>query len=276
MKLSTLHVIHLYDYQKPEDGKCPVQKLKKTLNPLILSTCMRHLYLFSSEQLNDKELVLKESLEQIRTPYPHQKMPHCDYFQGEEAYEFLLFWVIGGLSPKKPFADERILGDLRKTCNKYESSASPIAKEVWKANKLLMLALLLDSKYLVALTKKLSHLPIEEKRLRLKEVCKNCVWARTQGFMNMLVSIDYEMFLDREKMLTHLMEKLEYKKNTIYEELLALSENKANLSFFFSEEPRKLYLDENLIHIERLRRILIKEKQDSESISKVTLEIIYK
>lgn len=154
MRFSNLHIVHLYDYQKPEEGQCPLELFVKSVNPVALSTCMRHIYIFTSAQLTGKEQVFDNVITQIQTPQPHKKTAFCEYLQGEQAYQFLLFWSIGGLNKNKLFADERILGDLRKSCTQYEKSNSTKKQKAWKENKTVMLALEMDSKNLLPLTKK--------------------------------------------------------------------------------------------------------------------------
>ncbi|KTD79419.1 hypothetical protein [Legionella waltersii] len=264
MTILSLHVIHLYEYQKPESDKCPVEKLKSELNPLVLSTCMRHIYIFSSEQLTGKEQKLEELLKAISTPQPYRKIPHCEHLQGNAAYQFLLYWLIGGKNPKKQFSDERVLGEFRKTCESYKTTKSENKRAAWEANKYPMLALEADGKHLLQLTNRLSQCMINEKIALLEDACKNCTWARSVLIMNITAPLDYEMFTCYEEMLRGFLTLLQAKKSNIHKELAKLSENESEFGFFFSENPKKLCLEQKLSDIVRYILFITDELQHHE------------
>ncbi|CEK09534.1 hypothetical protein [Legionella hackeliae] len=268
MKLfDSILLLHIYDYQKPVGATCPLELLKKGANPLLLSTCMRHFYLFSSEQLGENKSLPEVIMNTIHTPTAHQKIPLCELFRGRKAYEILLFWSIAGLNPKKPFDDERILGDLRKICTGYEKTPSPIKQEAWRYNKKIMLGLLTDAKHLLELTKQLSGIPLQDRKSLLITACTNCAWARDNGFMPFLSFSDYDIFLDRNKMIAHLTELLEGRKEKAHEKLRELAEEQVVLSFLFSQDPVKLALEKDLALIAELKAILEEESLLAQSIS---------
>ncbi|WED42545.1 hypothetical protein [Legionella cardiaca] len=257
MNLSALYLLHLYDYQKTTAGNLdPLSNLKKDFNPLILSTCMRHLYLFSEEQVGEKRDNLENFLREMQTPKLHQKMSKIELLQGTQAYEKLLFWVIGGLNPKKPFNDERILGDLRKTYQSYENTSSPKRKVAWEANKPVILALLADGKNLLALTKELAKNDNQKELLEI--ACKNCTWARENGFLPFLSTVNYAVFVDQGEMIAHFQELLQVKERKTLTELRKHSANQVPLSFLFSEDPAKFALQNNLDEIVKLKKLLNK------------------
>jgi hypothetical protein len=225
---------------------------------------MRHIYIFSSEQLTGKEQKFEEFLIAISTPQPYRKVPHCEHLQGNAAYEFLLYWLIGGINPKKQFSDERILGDFRKTCETYKRTQSENRKLAWEANKYPILALEVDGKHLLQLTNKLKIYPISERTALLKEACKNCTWARSVLIGNISLPTDYEMFTCHEEMLRGFLKLLQVKKLTTNKELAKLSESESELGFFFSENPKKLCLQQKLTDIDRFIIFLTDELEPFE------------
>ncbi|KTD23752.1 Uncharacterised protein [Legionella lansingensis] len=259
MILSSLYVLHVYDYQKREGAQCPIQRLIKEVNPVVLSTCMRHIYVFSEQQVAEKKELLPEIVRTLQTPVLHQKTPHCELLQGNEAYQFLLFWIIAGLNSKKPFADERILADVRKKCRSYESTTSQQKINAWSVNKIVMLALLTDGKHLLNVTKKLDEEQHKVKERQLRSACENCTWAREKGFMPLLSTIDYKVFPEREKMLTHLQEILMLKETKIRQKLESLTKDKTVLSCLFSKKPLKFRLQQDLETIQKMQKILASE-----------------
>ncbi|KTD41087.1 hypothetical protein [Legionella parisiensis] len=250
-----LRLLHLIDYQKPKGEQCPLELFRRRINPIELSTCMRHLYLFSSGQAETSQY--QEILLNLNTPRVHQKVLQLDALEGSQVYRFLLFWVIGGLNNKKPFNDERILGDLRKICRNYEHSPSPAKKEAWEQNQAVLQALLTDAKYLLKLTKHI-ELPLEEKKLLLKAVCDHCTWVREQGFFEITPSIDYSSFLDKKEMVVHLHGVLEIVRQKLDVELSKIAVDKAPISFLFSNSAN--HLQDKLKQIDKLQMLLIDEE----------------
>ncbi|MCE0724016.1 MULTISPECIES: hypothetical protein [Legionella] len=257
INFSLLRLLHLIEYQKPKGEQCSLELFRRRMNPIELSTCMRHLYLFSSEQIEMHSAQYQEILLNLKKPRLHQKLPQLDILEGSEAYRFLLFWVIGGLNNKKPFDDERILGDLRKICRNYETSISPAKKEAWQQNQAVMHALLADARHLLKLTKNI-ELPLEEKKILLKAVCDHCTWVREQGFFELTPCIDYSSFLDKHEMVVHLHGILEIVRRKVNIELDKIAEDKAPIFFLFSRSANRL--QNKLNQIDTLQALLIDEE----------------
>ncbi|PWY55641.1 hypothetical protein DGG96_11090 [Legionella qingyii] len=253
---SLLRLLHVYDYQKPKEEQCPLDLFRTRINPIEFSTCMRHLYLFTAVQVGEHDEFYNQTLLNLRKPRLHQKLPHTDALEGTEAYSFLLFWAIGGLNKKKPFNDERILGDLRRICRSYEVSTSPYKKESWKQNQAVAQALLTDVKYLLKLTK--FEMPLEEKIERLKKVCDHCTWVRENGFFDITQKIDYASFLDKKEMYVHLYGVLEIARKKLDTELDKISLDKTSLLFLFSNSADRL--QEKIRQIEQLQTLLTNEE----------------
>ncbi len=257
INFSTLRMLHLIEYQKPKGEHCSLESFRKTIHPIELSTCMRHLYLFTSEQIEMHGEHYNQTLSNFKKPRLHQKSLQFDELEGREVYRFLLFWVIGGLNNKKPFNDEHILGDLRKICKNYETSTSPYKREAWQQNQAVIQALLSDAKYLTLLTKKI-EIPLEEKKALLKTVCDHCTWAREQGFFEITPCIDYSSFLDKKEMVTHLYGVLQIARKKIDIELNKIAENKTPLGFLFSKSVN--HLQNKMNQIDKLQTHLISEE----------------
>ncbi|WP_454783898.1 hypothetical protein [Legionella sp. WA2024007413] len=217
---------------------------------------MRHLYLFTAEQVELHDEFYNHTLVNLRKPRLYQKMPQPDVLEGIEVYRFLLFWVIGGLNKKKPFNDERILGDLRRISRSYEISQSPYKKESWKQNKAVVQALLTDAKYLLKLTK--IEMPLEKKKELLKTACDHCAWVREKGFFEITPCIDYSSFLDKKEMFVHLFEMLEIMRKKIDTELDKISSEKASLHFLFSKSADRL--QNKMECLDKLHALLICEE----------------
>ncbi|WP_131794743.1 hypothetical protein [Fluoribacter gormanii] len=253
---SLLRILHVYDYQKPKGEQCPLELFRNTINPIEFSTCMRHLYLFTAEQVGMHDEFYSQILLNLRKPRLHQKLSHADALEGTDAYYFLLFWSIGGLNKKKPFNDERILGDLRKICRSYEVSTSQYKRESWQQNQAVVQALLTDAKYLLKLTK--IEMPLEEKTELLKTVCERCTWVRENGFFEITPSINYASFLDKKEMCGHLYEVLEIARKKLDTELDKISLDKTSLHFLFSNSADRLQM--KIKQIEQLKALLINQE----------------
>ncbi|WP_454780967.1 hypothetical protein [Legionella sp. WA2022007384] len=256
IEFSLLRLLHVFDYQKPNGEPCPLELFRNKINPIEFSTCMRHLYLFSVEQLGMDGEYYNELLMKLRTPRLHQKLPHIEALEGADVYRFLLFWAIGGLNKKKPFNDERILGDLRKMSRSYEVSTSPYKRETWRQNQAVVQALLTDAKYLLKLTK--IEMPLEEKKKLLTTVCAQCAWVRENGFFDITPRIDYASFLHPKEMCVHLYGTLEIKRRKLHTELDKISLDKKSLHFLFSQTVEQL--QNKLKKIDQLQALLIREE----------------
>ncbi|MGM9453196.1 hypothetical protein ACTAZI_07635 [Legionella bozemanae] len=254
---SLLRLLHLIDYQKPKGEQCPLELFRRRINPIELSTCMRHLYLFSAGQVEMHNDQYDEILLNLKKPRLHQKSPQLENIEGSKVYRFLLFWVIGGLNKKKPFNDERILGDLRRICRNYEHSTSPAKKEAWQQNQAVMQALLTDAKHLLKLTKNI-ELPLKEKKKLLKTACDHCTWVREQGFFEITPYIDYSSFLDKKEMAVHLHGVLEIVRKKLNTELGKIAADRVPISFLFSKSAN--HLQNKLWQIDKLQTLLIDEE----------------
>lgn len=257
INFSLLRLLHLVNYQKVKGEHCPIELFKRTINPMELSTCMRHLYLFNADQVGSHTDDYKHTLEKLQKPRLHQTPIQFEAMEANEAYQFLLFWVIGGLNNKKPFDDERILGQVRKISRIYELSPSPYKRETWKQNQAVIQALLTDSKNLLKLTKMI-ELPLEEKKSLLKKVCERCTWVREQGFFEITTNINYATFVDQKSMMLHLYNVLKSARERIDLEFSKISSDKKSLCFLFSSSVEKLR--DKLKNIELLQEILIREE----------------
>ena len=122
MRLTRL-VLHLYHFTKEKGGNCPLDDFIRDINPIILSTCMRHIYVFDESQVKEHPETLKKLLTYLDTPRQHQSPIKYDYLNnGVAAYSFLLLWSIGALNKDKVLQDDRVLNAIRKTYLQYEQA----------------------------------------------------------------------------------------------------------------------------------------------------------
>lgn len=210
MKLDDLHVLHIYHYSKPKGSRCPLKQFTRNTSPLAVSTCMRHIYIFSESQFKSNQPHLNTLTDKLENPEQYQAKSDYDLFHGEEAYAFLLFWIIGGCNPKNPFNDPRILGDLRNTLFKYEHSKNKNAINAWNENKQIANALRVDGKRLLEWVSNLPpDLSYEDKLSLAKIVCKNCAWLRKTGLLTYVIHVDYSTLINQEEMVAHIKEQLD-------------------------------------------------------------------
>lgn len=257
--LSNLYVVHVYNYIKPKGQTDLLTPIEKHCHAVKLSTCMRHIYVFNAEILSsdDTEKAEKaksacrdlESFVQLNDQYSSTTI--LEFYQGENAYSFLLFWMSAGLNPKKMFDDHRILGDVRAVwtaLNKSTSLRNQLLVEEYKYffNDLFIdvigLLKLVDQfiemnqetwrdELLVGEAKKLKH----EYAKELKTACDHCAWTRVNGFLSFIANLDYASFLNNT-FLQEIKLKTEYTKSTLEKKLVFSVDGKA-VGFFKAKAP---------------------------------------
>lgn len=248
MKFANLHVLHIYQYSKPTGKCCPLAQFTQHVHPLMVSTCMRHIYIFTAEQLQNNEDSLLNLEEHLNNPGLHQIKSQYDFLQGSEAYTFLLYWVLGWLNNKKPFDDVRILGNLRSCLRDIETSNSAHKKSAWQANKLFANCLLKDSKYLQEWIQTLSdNMELPEKDQLVTATCKRCTWAHEQGLLALFNTFNYANFVSEELMMNHIQELIVLYEKKSTTERQKICDRKSSVQFIISQ---------SIIHIdERLNKI---------------------
>ncbi len=215
MLLSNLEILHIYEYQKVSGARDFLESFRREANPIELSTCMRHIYLFNQLQKPAEMDSLTQLLHYLKTPQKYQLSPEHHYLQGEKAYSFLLYWVVGGLHPKKPFDDDRLLGQFRDIYTKYKVSNSPRLKEIYNKNQEIMDLFMIDAKRMHNALLTIKDRPLEEKKHLFKQACDNCSWARNNDFLEGISELDYTHFFDEETMKSYLSEKLTFIENKL-------------------------------------------------------------
>lgn len=258
--LDELHVLHIYSYSKPKGKPCLLRKFIEEINPLMVSTCMRHIYIFSSSQLEAHEAHLEELKTQLTNPGEHQARSEYDHLRGEDAYAWLLYWVIGGYNKKKLFDDPRILGDLRATLRKYEISHKSAWCTAWSSNKEIVIALRTDGKYLLEWVK---HLPPklknEEKIEMLREACALCTQLRKQGLLPFLTGFDYSSLTSETRMWEAIEEKLDDMENKLQLECEKIIKRSSGETGFLFEQSL-MHIDQKLEKIKKIRKLCSEKK----------------
>lgn len=261
--LDKLTVLHLYNYSKPKGKASSLKRFTQQVNPLVLSTCMRHIYLFPTLDEITKQKALDPLLETLNTPFKGQSLYHYDYLKGKEAYAFLLYWAVGGLNHKNRFNDLRILGDLRKILHAEEQSLRQTSKDAWQDNKETALALRLDAKLLLGGMAAMSNeWDEEEQAYFIKKACQQCAWARDIGLLDLLPNINYNVFFEGVNLIEALGRELTIFKNKCQLEIEQIKARLVPLSFLFSETRSHIQLK-----IDKVRSFQSKLTQNEEALS---------
>ncbi len=264
MKLDELHILHIYSYSKPEGEPCLLKRFVQKVNPLAVSTCMRHIYIFSSPQLEAHKTHFEELERQLTNPRKHQARSEYEHIRGEEAYAWLLYWVIGGYNKKKPFDDPRILGDLRATLRSYEISNKRAWSAAWFHNKEIAIALRMDGKHLVEWVKLLpQELSSEEKSGMLREACYRCTQLRTRGLLPFLTGFDYSSLSSETIMREAIEKQLDFmEKKSQQEHKKFLQRTSGETGFLFAQGM--MHIENKLKRIAEIKREFLENKISEE------------
>lgn len=196
--INQLVVLHLYNYIKPNGEQDPLSIIEKTCKVMKLSTCMRVIYILKSDSLNTEEQLSAYNglIDYLKRKDGYSGAITFERIDGEKAYEFLLYWMIGGINPKKTFDDQRILGDVRALWTKTQRSTSVRIKELVEIYTNLFQILFTDSVNLGKLIKVYEDLDLPELTVKLKMACFNCSWTRSRGFLDHIANFDYQYFAE--------------------------------------------------------------------------------
>ncbi|MBL7480413.1 hypothetical protein [Legionella bononiensis] len=233
--LNKLVVLHLYNYSKPRGEQDPLSLIEKNCDVVKVSTCMRIIFILNSDSLlSEQQTAAYKSL----TDFLDRKDMYSisigfQRFDGDKAYEFLLYWMIGGVNPKKTLNDTRILGDVRSIWTKMLESPSLRAKNLVEIYLTLFNDLFTDSVNLNKLIPDYNHLELSTLVETFKIACQNCTWARVNGFLSVLTAFKYNHFTNNSY-LHHLENDLSLMKNRILNKV-ELSATGTVVSFFKSK-----------------------------------------
>ncbi|WP_155823573.1 hypothetical protein [Legionella shakespearei] len=191
--MNKLVVLHLYNYMKPKGETDPLSQVEKECQVVKVSTCMRTIYILNSDALTSaKQIQAYEALISFLNKKNHYSAAiSFERLEGTKAYEFLLYWMIGGVNPKRLFDDSRIIGDVRAIWNKMLVSQSPRARPLVDLYKPLFFSLFTDSTQLAGLVKLYDRGELSQ---QLQRACQNCSWAREKGFLNLVSGFNYQYF----------------------------------------------------------------------------------
>lgn len=208
--INKLVVLHLYNYTKPKGEPDPLSQVEKECQVVKVSTCMRTIYILNSDALtSEKQIRVYQAFVDFLNKKDHYSgATTFERLEGQQAYAFLLYWMIGGVNSKRLFDDTRIIGDVRKIWNKMIVSPSPRAISLVDTYKQLFFNLFSDSTQLVKLVKLYNRFEQPELAEQLKRACQNCSWARVNGFLRVIARFNYQYFAE-DKHLLHLKMNLE-------------------------------------------------------------------
>ncbi|WP_131782407.1 hypothetical protein [Legionella gresilensis] len=239
-------VLHLYNFQKEKGEKSPLDDFIREVNPIVLSTCMRHIYVFDESQLEGRQPILNKLLLSLKNPREYQAKIEYDYLSGIEAYSFLLLWSIGALNKNKPLDDHRVLDSIRKICLEYEKTGSVKKKVTYEINKKFLNHFLLDAKRMhqvlldkLKVLKEESHgenAPIIEK---FKLASYKCAQVRNSSFLDSLPLFNYSYFLlDEAELFVKIEQNLQEVRGKLSTKLLENRPKKQKkILSFFSDDP---------------------------------------
>jgi len=258
MSTNELNLLHIYAYSKPKGERCPLRTFNQSVNPLAISTCMRHVYIYTDAQLEGKEGILSNLIGKLKDPGKHQAPSKYEHLKGSEAYALLLYWVVGGLNNKNPFHDLRILGDLRKTLHTIEHSKKKSNITSWLHNKEVANSLRRDGKNLLDWVKNLpKDLELDKNKDVVMNACRNCAWAREEGLLDFMTQFDYENFVDSITMKEHISEMLDYIELKVKQEQEKIHNSLGDIGFLFSLS--NVHLEEKLEQVATWRSKLFPE-----------------
>ncbi|RUR18493.1 hypothetical protein ELY21_07255 [Legionella sp. km535] len=251
--LNKLVVLHLYQYSKPRGEQDPLYRVEKTCDAVKLSTCTRIIYILTSDSLVSEEqsAAYKSLTDFLGRQDMYSGGIKFERLDGDKAYEFLLYWMIGGINPKKTLNDPRILGDVRALWTKMTASPSARAQKLVEIFSAFFKDLFTDSASLHKLLSVNKHLDQATLVETFKNACQNCTWARVNGFLSCLSGFTYQHFLDNTY-LEHFEINLRLVKDKILNKV-ELSPTGAVISFF---QPKYEPSEERLKGIEhRLKTV---------------------
>lgn len=200
--INKLVVLHLYNYIKPKGEQDPLLNVERNCNAVKVSTCMRIILIIHSDSLiSNEQLAAYSSL----TDFLNKKNMYSantffERLDGTKAYEFLLYWMLGGINPKRTFDDTRILGDVRAIWNTIQRSTSLRSKGIVPIYTTFFQSLFADSVQLGRLIEIYTQNDVSELEVKLKRASSNCAWSRINNFLGFLSGFDYQHFAEN----THL------------------------------------------------------------------------
>ncbi|KTD45163.1 hypothetical protein [Legionella quateirensis] len=251
--LNKLVVLHLYNYSKPRGEKDPLSLIEKNCDVVKLSTCMRIIYILNSDSLvsEQQSAAYKSLTDFLNRKDMYSIATRFERLEGAKAYEFLLFWIIGGINPQKTLNDTRILGDVRSIWTKMLKSPSVRTKRLVEMYLSFFNDLFTDSANLNKMIPNYNHLELPELVVTFKNACQNCTWARVNGFLSFLTAFNYNHFT-KDNYFYAMESDLKLMKNRILNKV-ELSPNGTVVAFFKSKYEQS---QDNLIGIDiRLKTI---------------------
>lgn len=227
-----LVVLHLYNYIKPSGEQDPLSNIERTCNAVKVSTCMRIILIIHSDSLisNEQNAAYNSLTNFLNKKDLYSANTFFERLDGTKAYEFLLYWMLGGINPKRIFDDTRILGDVREIWNKTLKSSSLRLKTLVSIYSPFFHAFFTDS---ALLGKLISVYNENDKPDKLKMACANCAWAREKGFLALFSGFDYQTFAENTH-LSHLENGLESMRGKILNKV-TFSSTGTEVCFFKSK-----------------------------------------
>jgi hypothetical protein len=234
--INKLVVLHFYQYIKPTGQRDPLAQLEKVCDGVKLSTCMRVILVLNRDSLaiEQQQVAYENLMGYLDKKDSHSGAIKFQQLEGIGAYEFLLYWMVGGLNPKRTFDDCRIIGDVRGIWNKILTSTNKKAQKLVPIYSNFFNSLFTDTVNLSKLLASYDQLSVHEIADKLHTASSNCAWARAEGFLSCLNHFDYSHFAAN----THLKElkwSLELMQNSILHK--ATRSSTGEVTFFQSAYP---------------------------------------
>ncbi len=262
--INKLVVLHLYNYAKPRGEQDPLALIEKKCQAIKVSTCMRVIYILNSDALASEEQVnaYKSFTDYLNRDSLYTRSVFFERLDGAAAYQFLLYWILGGVNPKRQFDDTRILGDVRAIWNKMQRSTSERSQALVSIYNSFFQSLFADSTQLVPLIAIYqSKGMVDELENLLKRACQNCCWARINDFLSCFKRFDYQCFAEGTH-INQLKNSLLAEKEKILK-LVELSPAGNQVCFFKTQpdasEERKMGVSLKIAKIDRLLELIALE-----------------
>ncbi|STX29691.1 Uncharacterised protein [Legionella beliardensis] len=240
-------VLHLDHFNKDKGGRCPLDNFIRDINPIILSTCMRHIYVFDENQVNNYPETLEKLITYLNTPRQHHSPIKYNYLNnGVDAYSFLLLWSIGALNKDKLLQDDRVLNAIRKTYQQYEQAKEGKKQSAFNKNKEFLNCFLLDAKRMhkalidfISVDALKEKTPTEKEEIvaQFKEACHKCAEARDSGLLDHLIKFNYTNFLlDSDSLKEMILDNLHAAEESLQHKLEEKNKSPSRLITFFANE----------------------------------------
>lgn len=143
--IEKLVVLEICEFNQPGPGvKNRLESFLNGINPFIATTCKRHVYLFSSDDLEKMEeshkIRISQEKEQENTTFENELLTFCNTYSNNstiykawDAYKFLVFWVSGARNDTQYARDQRVKGEVVQKWQNYNNIQKSFLNKIMDA-----------------------------------------------------------------------------------------------------------------------------------------------